>query len=615
MKPDRHTYNLGLIGNCSYQALIDTRARVQWLCWPRFDSSFIFGGLLDEDKGGTFSIVPDMGIVESHQYYIKNTNVLCTELETEDGRLRVTDFAPRFENFDRHYRPLMLVRKIEAVHGMPRIKVICDPRGEYGAMRPQVLSGSSHLRYEGYEQPVRLTTNVSLHYLLNNKSFQLNEPVYLFLTWGVPLEGPIVSTAENFLNKTIAYWQDWVRHCTIGPLWQEAVIRSALTLKLHQFEDTGAITASTTTSLPEHPGSGRNWDYRYCWMRDSYYTLNALSAIGQFEELEKYSNYIENISVNRHLRYNPVYNIVGREDFDEQILDLQGYLGNRPVRIGNQAKEHIQNDVYGQMLVSILPLYTDERLSTAGRQRSTDIVMDLLNNIANTMDEPDAGLWELRNMSFRHCYTFQFHWAGASAALKIARHLHDDNMYNYALKLRDEAARQIERCYKPQLKAYTSSIESDRLDASQLHLITMNYLNPQSPRAQAHLQALEKELRTNEGLFYRYKHEDDFGKPQSTFLICAYWYVEALAAVGRLREASEIFEHLLGFTNHLGLHSEDIDAETGSQWGNFPQTYSHVGLMNAAFKIALKLDKPAFLLEEKPSADQHIMVKNKEHHA
>ena len=597
----RHTYDMGLVGNCSYQALIDTHANIQWLCWPNFDSSFIFGGLLDKEKGGEFSIRPDREITKTNQHYIKNTNVLCTEIECEDGSYKVTDFSPRFENYDRHYRPLMLVRKIEPTGGVPKIKVVCDPRGEYGKVKPEVMPGSSHLRFSGLAQPVRLSTNISLNYILEGKEFQLSEPVYLFLTWGVPLEGPIVSTAEEFLNKTINYWQDWIRHCTIGPLWQEAVIRSALTLKMHQFEDTGAITASTTTSLPEHPGAGRNWDYRYCWMRDSYYTLNALSAIGQFEELEKYSNYVENITVGSHLRYNPVYNILGNEDFVEEEQDLEGYLGNQPVRVGNQAKEHIQNDVYGQILVSILPLFVDERLSTSGRTRSTDIVMDLLNDIANTMDEPDAGLWELRNMSFRHCYTFQFHWAGASAAINIAKHIGDDLMLDYATKIRDDAAAQIEKCYKPELKAYSSTIEENRLDASQLQLITMNYLDPKSDRAKEHLKVLEEKLRTNDGLFYRYKHKDDFGKPKSTFLICAYWYVEALAAVGRVKEASEIFEHLLSYTNHLGLHSEDVDEKDGSQWGNFPQTYSHVGLMNAAFRIGRKLDKPNFLIREQPN--------------
>ncbi|MCB0505681.1 MAG: glycoside hydrolase family 15 protein [Cyclobacteriaceae bacterium] len=592
---NRHTYDLGLIGNCAFQALIDTDANVQWLCWPRFDSSFVFGGLLDKEKGGEFSIKPKQKVKSTCQEYIKNTNVLTTEISTKDGRYKVTDFAPRFEQYERHYRPLMLIRKVEPMESTPEIKVVCDPRGEYGQIVPEVVFGSSHLRYMGLEEPVRLTTNLSLNYLHNGKSFKLSEPIYLILTWGVPLEGPVKQTAETFLTKTIDYWHDWVRHCTIGTLWQESVIRSALTLKMHQFEDTGAITASTTTSLPEHPGAGRNWDYRYCWMRDSYYTLAALNSIGHFEELEKYTNYIENIAIGENLRYNPVYNLLGNEDFEEQTLDLKGYMGNTPVRIGNQAKEHIQNDVYGQILVSLLPLYTDERLNANGRKRSKKLIMDLLKGIERTMDEPDAGLWELRNMSFRHCYTFQFHWAGANAAIKIAHNLEDDEMLKKARYLEKEASKQIEKCYKDELKAYTSAIETDRLDASQLHLITMGYLDPTSDRAKNHLEALEKELKTEEGLFYRYKHEDDFGKPKSTFLICAYWYVEALACVGRVEEAQQIFEYLLSFTNHLGLHSEDIDEITGSQWGNFPQTYSHVGLINAAFRINRKLDRPNFL--------------------
>lgn len=592
---DRHTYNLGLLGNCAFQALIDTEASVKWLCWPKFDSSFVFGGLLDEDKGGEFSILPNTAIQSTCQAYIKNTNVLTTEISTADGRYKVTDFAPRFEQYSRHYKPLMLIRKLEPMEGSPEIKVVCQPRGNYGALEPEVLFGSSHLRYQGLEEQLRLTTNLSLHYLAEGRSFKLEQPIYLILTWGIPLEGPIKETAETFLAKTIDYWNDWVRHCTIGPLWQEAVIRSALTLKMHQFEDTGAITASTTTSLPEHPGTGRNWDYRYCWMRDSYYTLNAFNSLGQFEELEKYSNYIENIALGENCRYNPVYSLLGTEDFEEQILPLAGYLGNDPVRIGNQAKEHIQNDVYGQVLVSLLPLYTDERLNSSKHVRSKKLIMDLLNGIERTMDEPDAGLWELRNMSFKHCYTFQFHWAGAQAAIKIAKQLEDEEMLAKAMALVEAATGQIEKCYDPKQGAYTSAIETDRLDASQLHLITMNYLLPTADKTLKHLEALENELKTTEGLFYRYKHQDDFGKPKSTFLICAYWYVEALAVVGRLDEATKLFEHLLSYTNHLGLHSEDIDEVTGSQWGNFPQTYSHVGLINAAFRIGRKLDQPNFL--------------------
>lgn len=591
----RHTYDLGIIGNCSYNALIDKNAVIKWLCWPKFDSSFVFGSLLDEKKGGHFSISCADEHYETYQFYVKNTNVLCTEFTSNNGAFRVTDFAPRFEQYERNYKPLMLIRKLEPIDGTPNLKISCKPVGDYGSVVPEVHFGSSHLRYIGLDKPVRLSTNISLNYILEEKSFVLNGSKYLILTWGVPLEGPLETTAEDFLRKTISYWQHWVQLCTIENLYQEEVIRSALTLKIHQFEDTGAIIASATTSLPEHDQSGRNWDYRYCWMRDSFYTLKALNQIGHFEEIGVYSTYIENLSKSKTDRYNPVYTLMGNEDFVERIIPLDGYLGNQPVRIGNQAKEHIQNDVYGQILVSLLPIYADERYIYQGNVKSTGLIYNLLESIEKTMDEPDAGLWEFRNKSQKHCYTFLFHWAGSCAAEKIARAIDDDKMLKKALALKALATEQIEQCYNPELQAYTQAIGTKNMDASLLQLITMNYLDPKSEKAALHLKKLEEELKTPEGLFFRYKHEDDFGAPENTFLVCSFWYVEALACVDRVEEANTTFRNLLGYANHLGLLSEDVHAKTGSQWGNFPQTYSHVGVMNAASRISRKLDLPNFV--------------------
>ncbi len=591
----KHTYDLGIIGNCSYLSLIDKKASVKWLCWPKFDSSFIFGSLLDEEKGGHFSVHSAEEEYETDQYYIKNTNVLCTEFKSASGSFKVTDFAPRFQQYERNYKPLMLIRKLEPIDGTPKIKISCKPVGDYGEVQPEVEFGSSHLRFIGLDKPVRLSTNVSLNYIMEEKDFVLNGPRYLILTWGVPLEGAIAATSEDFLRNTIAYWRHWVQLCTIENLYQEAVIRSALTLKIHQYEDTGAIIASATTSLPEHHTSGRNWDYRYCWMRDSFYTLKALNQIGHFEEIRGYSNYIENLQRTADNRYNPVYTIMADEDFEETIKDLSGYKGNTPVRVGNQAKEHIQNDVYGQILVSLLPIYEDERYINEGKSKSTKLIYGLLDSIEATMDEPDAGLWEFRNRSQKHSYTFLFHWAGACAAEKIAKKMEDFEMLKKAEYLKELSAAQIEKCYDPEMECYTQAIGTTNLDASMLQLITMNYLDPNSEKAQKHLRKLEAELKTPEGLFYRYKHEDDFGAPENTFLICSFWYVEALACVNRIDEAKETFRTLLGYTNHLGLLSEDVHAITGSQWGNFPQTYSHVGVMNAASRISRQLDLPTFI--------------------
>jgi len=592
----RHTYNTGIIGNCAFLAHVSTNTNIEWLCWPRFDSTFIFGGLLDKQKGGEFSILPK-GEFTSHQYYLENTNVLVTEITIdENNSYRVTDFAPRYYYNQRYYKPLMLVRKIEAINGSPRVTVKCAPVSDYGQVKLNVNRGSNHIQFLGGDENIRLTTNIPISYVFDEHAFVLNEPKYLVLTYGEPLEAPLISTAERFLRETTQYWQTWIKHSSIATFYQPVVIRSALTLKIHQYEDTGAIIAASTTSLPESPGSGRTWDYRYCWLRDTYYVITALNHIGHFEEMEKYFGYVTDISTAEDKRYQPLYGITGKKQLTEIILeDLAGYEGNQPVRIGNQAYEHIQNDIYGQVLISLLPLYTDHRFIFSERKDSARWLDFLLSKIEATIDEKDAGIWEFRNMADVHCYSNLFQWAGASAAEKMARTINNEELVNRAVAMKNRAAEHIESCYDPERKVYTNSAGGTNLDASTIQLILMNYLDPASDRAKDHLIALEKELKTDNGLFYRYIYKDDFGKPKTTFLICAFWYVEALAAVGRIDDAIKEFEGLLQFSNHLLLFSEDVDENDGSQWGNFPQAYSHVGLMNAAYRIAMKLDRPVFL--------------------
>ena len=592
----RHTYETGIIGNCAFLAHINKNTNVDWLCWPKFDSTFIFGGLLDKTKGGEFSIRPE-GEYTSEQHYLENTNVLITEISPKSGgKYRITDFAPRFYQHQRYYKPLMLFRKIEAIEGSPRVIVKCEPVSEYGAVKLTVNRGSNHIQYLGGEENIRLTTNIPISYVFDEQAFVLNETKYLALTYGEPLEAALISTADRFLAETVQYWRTWIKHSSIATYYQPFVIRSGLALKIHQFEDTGAIIAASTTSLPESPGSGRNWDYRYCWLRDTYYVIMALNHIGHFEEMEKYFGYVTDISFSEDERYQPLYGITGKKNLVEEILtDLDGYMGNKPVRIGNQAYEHIQNDIYGQVMISLLPLYTDHRFVFSERKDSVRWIESLLNKIDRTIDEKDAGIWEFRNMANIHCYSNLFQWAGASAAEKMARTIDNKDLVDRAIKLKERAAAHIESCYDPVRKVYTNSAGSSNLDASTLQLIMMNYLDPESQRAKDHLLALEKELRTPNGLFYRYLYTDDFGKPKTTFLICAFWYVEALASVGRLDDAQREFANLLQYSNHLLLFSEDVDEQDGSQWGNFPQAYSHVGLMNAAYRIAIKLDRPIFL--------------------
>lgn len=592
---ERHTYRFGLIGNCSYLAYIDIHANVVWQCLPRFDSSFIFGGLLDPEKGGRFSISPQGDQEAVAQYYIENTNVLVTRFNTPEGDFEVIDFAPRFTRFERYFKPLMLIRKIVRLSGNPHVVVRCDPRGDYGERKAHVSLASNHLRYQGLDDTVRLNTNIPLTYVAQGMPFLLTETKYVVLTWGEPFEWPLEETCETYLKKTIDYWRTWVQRCTIPDIYQKEVIRSALLLKLHQYEDTGAIIAAGTTSLPEAPGAGRNWDYRYFWVRDSYYTLNALNSIGHFEELDKYSHFIQNIASTARHGYQPLYSITGETQTVERELDLAGYMGNKPVRVGNAAFLQTQNDVYGQILVSLLPLYVDNRIIHDRRLESRELVSSILSFIESKMQVPDAGLWEFRNIQNRHGYTFLFHWAGASAAAKIGKALKDSELVERAFRVKNMAAEGLESCYNPELKAYCSYVGGASLDASLFQLITMGYLPPDSERAANHLRALEEGLRAKGGLFYRYRHPDDFGLPEVAFLVCGFWYVRALAAVGRLDDALHTFDQLLQYSNHLGILSEDVDPVTGSQWGNCPQTYSHVGVINCAFDIWKKLNRPNFL--------------------
>jgi len=592
---EKHLYKTGIIGNCAFIAHVNINTEISWLCWPRFDSSFVFGSLLDKNNGGEFSILPKEEY-DTKQYYIENTNVLRTEIITVDGKYRITDFAPRFSQNNRYVKPLMLIRKIEPLEGNPRIRVKCKPVYNYGKQKMTSALGSNHINYFGGEESIHLSTNISLNYIIDEKYFVLNETKYLVLTYGHKLDEPIIGTVENLLRETISYWRLWIKHSSIAGFYQPLVIRSALVLKIHQYEDTGAIIAASTTSLPEFPGSTRNWDYRYCWLRDSFYVLTSLNHIGHFEEMEKYFNYLSDISFANDKRYQPLYSITGEREITEfELENLDGYLGEKPVRIGNQASEHIQNDIYGQVLISMLPLYTDHRFVFSERSDSVKWIDHVLSKIENTIDEKDAGIWEFRNIANVHCYSNLFQWAGAKAALKMAKTIGNKDFEDRAEVLIAKASAHIEACYDPVRKVYTNAVGSPHLDASTLQLIVMNYLDPASQRAKDHLIGLEKELKTEDGLFYRYLHADDFGKPKTTFLICAFWYVEALACVGRTDEAIKEFENIIKYCNHLLLFSEDVDAKTGSQWGNFPQAYSHVGLMNAAYRIAIKLDRPVFL--------------------
>jgi GH15 family glucan-1,4-alpha-glucosidase len=579
--------DLGLVGNCQYAALIDRRGEVVWCCLPRFDSEPIFSTLLDEKDGGRFVAgAPDGS--PGVQQYLGNTNVLETRFEGPDGSFRVLDFAPRFFQFERVFRPTLLVRILEPLEGAPLCRVVCDPRLGWSKQEPQRLHGSNHVRYEGFSSPLRLTTDVPLSYL-GGTPFPLTEKRHLMLAWGAPVEEPLRPLGEKFLAETLHYWRRWVKHCNVPPRWQRAVIRSALALKLHCFEDTGAIVASVTTSIPEAPGSGRTWDYRYCWLRDAYYVLAALRQIGHFEEREQFMQYLLQIaSSSPDGELAPLYRIDGQRDLEERILeDWPGFEGEKPVRVGNGAAVHRQHDVYGEMVLALAPIFLDERFAEERSSHVLGLIERLARKAIAVAGTPDAGIWEYRTEWVPQTFSSLMCWAAAERTARIAERFRPaiaDELRDAATRIREEI---VSRAWSTERGTFVGTYDGRDLDAALLQIATLRLLPPDDPRLHATVDAIRRDL-AQDGWLFRYRLDDGFGAPRVAFVICIFWLVEALGALGRPDEARAVMEHALKVTSPLGLLSEDVETSTLRMWGNFPQAYSHVGLIHAAFAASPK---------------------------
>jgi GH15 family glucan-1,4-alpha-glucosidase len=577
--------DLGLIGNCQYSALIHNTGEIVWCCLPRFDSEPVFSTLLDEKDGGRFLIGPASGEA-GVQRYLPNTNILETVFKTSTGSFRVIDFAPRFLQFGRAFRPTQLMRIVEPIEGTPRIMVHCDPTLGWSKQRPSVMQGSHHLRFGGFSSPLRLTTDIPISYL-SGQPFTLTTRRYFVLSWGAPVEEPLPALCERFWSETTRYWQHWVKQCDIPPMFQSEVIRSALALKLHCFEDTGAIIAAMTTSIPESPGSGRTWDYRYCWLRDSYYVLNAFGLLGQFEEREQFVQFLLNVTGGApDLKLAPLYRVDGSENLEESILeDWPGYNGERPVRVGNAASKHLQNDIYGELVLALTPIFLDERMHAERSPETLKLVEGLTRKAISLAGVPDAGIWEYRTEWTPQTFSSLMCWAAADRMAIIEERVQPGRAGEFRAAADRIHAEIVEKAWNPQLRAFTGSYGGSALDASLLQMARLRFLPPNDPMLNQTLDAITKGL-VRDGWLLRYTLNDGFGEPSVAFVICSYWLVEAFARAGRREEAKAWFDRIYGAISPLGLLSEDYDAAAPRMWGNFPQTYSHVGLINAAFAAA-----------------------------
>jgi GH15 family glucan-1,4-alpha-glucosidase len=590
--PPESSLELGVIGNCQVSALIDELGRMVWACMPRFDSEPVFCALLMGDQRevqrGVFEIVLK-DFVRSTQSYVLNTPILETWLyDSHGGCIKIVDFAPRFELYERTYHPVTFVRRVEPVAGNPSITVRLRPAGNFGAEDARQTVGSNHVRYVLPDLTIRLTTDASLTYVREERAFRLLHPVTFILGPDESLRDSVVRTGQLYHEQTLAYWRAWVRGLAVPFEWQEAVIRAAITLKLCSFTDTGAIIAAITSSIPEASGTTRNWDYRHCWLRDSYFVVHALNRLGATLTMEAYLGWILNVagsSENGSLQ--PVYGISGECALIESVIEhLPGYRGMGPVRVGNLAYEQIQNDVYGAVVLSAAQAFFDQRLSTPAGFEQLAMLEQIGQRAYELYDQPDAGIWEYRGRARVHTFSSVMCWAACDRLAKISSHLGDGERAGQWRLRADEIHNVVcERAWDAGQGCFTESFDGDSLDASMLLLSDLGFLKADDPRFRSTVECIESHLVCGKHMF-RYGEPDDLGEPETAFNICTFWYINALAEVGRKDEAREMFEEMLQCRTRLGLLSEDYDVRNGELWGNFPQTYSLVGIILGAIRLS-----------------------------
>src|SRR5499427_1329813 len=562
---DAKALDLAVIGNCRSAALMDTKGRIVWWCFPRFDSDPVLSRLLAGDVEKGFCDVVLEGAVAWHGEYLRNTAIVQTTLRDAAGNvLRVTDFMPRFRRFERVFNPPQIFRRIEPAAGLPRIKIRVRPTFNYGQAYASRALGSNHIRFSGGVDTIRLTTDAPLSYIAHEAPFALIKPVTLILGPDEPFEAAVDTTGREFLERTRDYWLDWVRSLAIPLEFQSDVIRAAITLKLCNFEETGAIIAAHTTSIPEAPGTQRNWDYRYCWLRDAFFVIKALNRLGATQTMEEYIHYITNIAVEAESPLRPVYGIIPDHPLEEWVAtDLTGFQGMGPVRVGNQAAEQLQHDSYGSVILAASQMFIDERLPRMGDADLFRRLEPLGVQARRFALEPDAGPWEHRVRQRVHTHSATMCWVACDRLARIALRLGLGDRATY-WRAEAEALRHdiLRRAWNESIGALAGALDTNELDATVLLLPDLGLIAPSDERFVRTCKLIGKELSRN-GFIMRYTARDDFGVPVTAFLVCQFWYIDALISLGRVQEARELFSDLLSRRNCFGLLSEDIHPITG----------------------------------------------------
>ncbi len=577
----------GVIGNCRTAALVSKKGSIDWFCLPDFDSPSIFAKLLDEEKGGSFhfEVSDDYTITQN---YHGHTNILLTRFESPEHGFIVFDYMPRYHTVEhRHYMPPEIHRYIRVIKGKPTVKVIYDPKINYAREEVQHEIVSNYIRthsVEDSEDKVYLYTSMDMEKVLQREEIMLDDHHFFLLSYNQKLVTVDTNRILLEYERTKVYWLNFVNRSRDYLEYNDMIKRSLLVLKLLSYQNSGAMLAAATTSLPESIGETRNWDYRFCWLRDASMSIDTLLFMKQRTAAERFIGFVKRIlKSSREESIQIMYGIRGERDLVEEVLPhLSGYENSSPVRIGNAAYYQEQNDSIGYLLDVIYKYYLYFPGTLDEVEEIWEIIKNLVRQVLADWRKPDRSIWEYRTKKMHFVFSKVMSWVAVDRASLIAELLNRDY---YAEKWRLEAnaikAEVHEKGWNEELQCFTQAYDNTDYDSSLLLMQFYDFIEPDNERYVKTVKATKENL-YHEGLMYRYKAEDDFGVPTSSFTICTFWLIEALFVIGEKEEAREIFEKMISYSNHVGLYSEDLDFETKRQLGNFPQAYSHLAFINTA---------------------------------
>lgn len=582
-------FDYGVIGNCRSAALVSRGGSIDWLCLPDFHDASVFAALLDAERGGRFAILPK-DLVESVQEYLPRTNILRTLFRTRTGDFEVYDFMPRYEEDGEIEAHPEVIRYLRRLSGRPVFRVDYSPRLGYAEHGTETYSQGDYIKsvtLGGRYESVYLYTSFRHSDVLEARDIPLDADGFFLLNYNQKLLRIDLDRVVLKFERTKVYWMNWSEKTLRYSFATESVLRSALVLKLLTYQKTGAILAAVTTSLPELPGGPRNWDYRYCWIRDAAMIVNTFLSLGHAHTASAFLRFLFDVVPLKDEKLQIMYGIRGERELEERELGwLSGNRGSRPVRVGNAAYRQTQNDIYGVLLDVIHQYFVHFQNSLSIGEDLWTVVRSLARTVEGVWRLPDAGIWEFRNRCEHFVYSKLMSWVAMDRAARVADLLGFGGDWDHYRSVADAIRNDVfAQGYDPALGAFTQSYGSPHMDAANLLMEHYGMIEAHDPRYVGTVLRTRDEL-LHQGLMYRYKAEDDFGTPRTAFTICTFWMVKSLCRIGRRQEAEDLFRHTLSFANHLGLFSEGIEFDSGHLVGNFPQGYSHLALIDAAITLS-----------------------------